>query len=547
MNSSTNKSALTTLVTVFFFWGFIAASNGVFIPFCKHYFHLDQFQSQLIDTAFYFAYYAGALILFLIGEFQGKELIGRWGYKKGIIYGLLFSVIGAITMILAVNYGGFGMVLTGLFIVALGFSLQQTCAQPFMISLGNPETSAHRINLGGGVNSFGTMIGPIIVALALFGSTSTNDAAIQSLELSTVSILYGCVAALFLIAAAMFYFSKSLSSATHETPIQKSGKARQVLLFLTAIMIIVFIPILNSYKQTNIDPAELKHVEMTRLFWLIIGLLAITGTLIFVSKKASAQETQGWGAMQYPQLVLGMLAIFVYVGVEVTIQSNLGELLKKPEFGGLQASQIAPYISMYWGSLMIGRWTGALPVFDVSASWKTRLLILIPVIAFGVVLLFNSIAGNDMSAFYYYIICVAVLIAAFIYSKNKPVLSLLVFSILGMLGMIIGLLTQGTVATYAFLSGGLFCSIMWPCIFSLSIAGLGTYTSQGSAFLIMMILGGAIIPPIQGKCADIFGIHGSYIITVACFAYLAFFAWRVKQLLRKQHIDFDQDMENASH
>jgi FHS family L-fucose permease-like MFS transporter len=108
-------------------------------------------------------------------------------------------------------------------------------------------------------------------------------------------------------------------------------------------------------------------------------------------------------------------------------------------------------------------------------------------------------------------------------------------------------MTTGTVAIYAFLSGGLVCSIMWPSIFSLSIAGLGKYTSQGSAFLIMMILGGGIIPPIQGKIADIIGIHQSYIIAVVCFAYLAFFAFAVKGILRKQGIDYDAEIGAAGH
>src|SRR5690606_17638105 len=99
----TNYSALSTLVTVFFFWGFIAAGNSVFIPFCKHYFDLDQFQSQLIDFAFYTAYFVGALGLFAYGAYGGKDLVGKWGYKKSIVYGLLFSALGAIAMIIAVN------------------------------------------------------------------------------------------------------------------------------------------------------------------------------------------------------------------------------------------------------------------------------------------------------------------------------------------------------------------------------------------------------------------------------------------------------------
>src|SRR3954447_21636026 len=99
----TNYGALGTLVTVFFFWGFIAAGNSVFIPFCKHYFRLDQFQSQLIDFAFYLAYYVGALALFAYGAFGGRDLVAKWGYKKSIVYGLLFSAVGAVAMIVAVN------------------------------------------------------------------------------------------------------------------------------------------------------------------------------------------------------------------------------------------------------------------------------------------------------------------------------------------------------------------------------------------------------------------------------------------------------------
>src|SRR6187402_1996409 len=96
----TNYGALSTLVTVFFFWGFIAAGNSIFIPFCKHYFELDQFQSQLIDFAFYGAYYLGALGLFFFSSRTGKDLVGSWGYKRSIVYGLLFSALGAVAMII---------------------------------------------------------------------------------------------------------------------------------------------------------------------------------------------------------------------------------------------------------------------------------------------------------------------------------------------------------------------------------------------------------------------------------------------------------------
>lgn len=545
----TNYGALGTLVTVFFFWGFIAAGNSVFIPFCKHYFTLDQFQSQLIDFAFYTAYYIGALLLFAYGAFGGKDLVGKWGYKKSIVYGLLFSALGAAAMIIAVNANTFAGMLVGLFIVALGFSLQQTAAQPFAISLGDPATGTSRVNLGGGINSFGTTIGPIVVAIALFGSTAAiTDEQIASLSLSKVIILYTCVGALFIGAAALFYFSKKVPSGIALEKVESGSKALYTLLIMTGLLIIMFVPVFSSYKT---DPATLseaqKHaLESYRLNWLL-GALAVVVIGLIAANMTARKKPSGWGAMQYPQLVLGMLAIFVYVGVEVAIGSNLSELLKQEAFGGFQSSEAAPYISMYWGSLMIGRWAGAVSAFKLSDNSKLLLQIIVPLIAFGIIVGVNTVAQYDMKPLYYYVVCVVIQIAAFYFSKNKPARTLLIFSLLAVAAMIVGTVTTGTIAIYAFLSGGLFCSIMWPCIFSLSIAGLGKYTTEGSAFLIMMILGGGIIPPIQGKLADVIGIHQSYWVCVVCFAYLAFFAFAVKGILKNQGIDYDAAVEGGGH
>lgn len=545
----TNYGALSTLVTVFFFWGFIAAGNSVFIPFCKHYFHLDQFQSQLIDFAFYTAYYVGALALFAYGSFGGKDLVGKWGYKKSIVYGLLFSALGAVAMIVAVNANTFAGMLVGLFIVALGFSLQQTAANPFAINLGDPATGSSRVNLGGGINSFGTTIGPIIVAIALFGSTAAiTDEQIAGLNLSKVIVLYSCVGALFIAAAALFYFSKKVPAGILEEKTEKANKALYTLLIMTGLLIMMFAPVFNSYKTdlTNASAEEVHEMNMYRMYWLL-GALAVVLIGLLAANMSARKKPEGWGAMRYPQLVLGMIAIFVYVGVEVAIGSNLGELLKQESFGGFQASEATPYIAMYWGSLMIGRWAGAIYAFKLSKSTKNILLVIVPFIAFAIIISINTIAKYDMQPLYFYAVCVAVQILAFFISQEKPVRTLLVFSLLAVTAMIIGVSTTGKVAVYAFLSGGLFCSIMWPAIFNLSIAGLGKYTTQGSAFLIMMILGGGIIPPIQGKLADVVGIHQSYWVAVICFAYLAFFAFAVKGILRKQGIDYDAEVAGGGH
>ena len=558
MTQKTNYSALSTLVTVFFFWGFIAASNGVFIPFCKTYFNIDQFQSQLVDFAFYGAYYFGALALFVVSSTTGKDVLNKWGYKNGIIYGLLISSIGALAVLPSVNNAQMGdaqvfyYVLIAYFIVALGFSLQQTAAQPFAISLGDPAKGSHRLNLAGGVNSFGTTIGPIVVALIIFGSTPLSGDELNNLinkgeiQISTIQYLYLGVTALFLGAAALFYFSKKLPSADGETTFETARKAMVILLLITVVISVCFALVFVSYGSTNFSFFK-EHLEEKRLLLLVISLLIILVGLIFAYWQ-SAKNPSGWGAMQKPQLLLGMIAIFTYVGVEVTIQSNLGELLKfvadetkKLNPLGLKVmndAEIAPYISLYWGGLMIGRWVGAITVFNPAKGLKKVLYILVPYIAFGVILLVNFGAYSlvDIVAFS---ICVAVQIGGFFLAKDAPVRTLKIFSLLGVIGMLIGLFAHGNLALYAFLCGGLFCSIMWPCIFSLSIRNLGKYTSQGSAFLIMMILGGAIIPPIQGKLADIIGIQPSYWIAVFCFLYLLIYAYMTKNVLAKQGVETD--------
>ena len=544
MSENKNYSqALSTLVTVFFFWGFIAASNGVFIPFCKTYFQIDQFQSQLVDFAFYGAYYFGALIMFILSNSSGKDIMNKWGYKNSIIYGLLLSCLGALVMFPAMQGAEpgdsqvFYYVLGALFIVGLGFSLQQSAANPFAISLGEPETGSHRLNLAGGVNSLGTTIGPIVVALILFGSTPKSGAELTemiangSITLSTVQMLYLAVGGLFLGAAALFYFSKKLPQGKDDSPFLKAPKAMTALLVMTTLLIACFYFIFDQYK--GLVPNDEVILQLT-----LVSLVVVVGTLL-ISNKLAIKDKDNWGAMQYPQLVLGMLAIFTYVGVEVTIQSNLGELLKVNLGNGLNPiglpsmsdSQIAPLISMYWGGLMIGRWAGAIAVFNPVGKLRTWLYILVPYAAFGVILFVNSISGFDISLLYWFAICVAIQIGGFFLGKEKPALNLKIFGVLGIVSVLIGLFSSGELALFAFLSGGLFCSIMWPSIFALSIHGLGKYTSQGSSFLVMMILGGAIIPPLQGKLADIVGIHSSYWIAVVCFVYLTFFAQKVGKIL----------------
>jgi len=181
----TNWGQFLPLITVFFFWGFVAASNDILIPVFKKAFNLTQSQSQLVSLSFYISYTVGSLLYMLISKSLRQDLINRIGYKNGLIYGLLISVLGTLFFIPAANMGSYLLMISGLFVIGLGFSLLQIVANPLAIALGRPETGSQRLTLAGGINNFGTTVGPLIVSFAIFGSAAiaNTEASIESVKL----------------------------------------------------------------------------------------------------------------------------------------------------------------------------------------------------------------------------------------------------------------------------------------------------------------------------------------------------------------------------
>jgi FHS family L-fucose permease-like MFS transporter len=402
------------------------------------------------------------------------DLINRIGYKNSLALGLTISALGTLLFYPAANSGSFELMLSGLFTVGLGFSLQQTVANPLAIALGPINTGSQRLTLAGGINNLGTTIGPLIVSFAIFGSATSKT---TTLDIESVKIPYLILGAAFLLVAVFLKFSSL--------------------------------------------PDKPEAV---------------------VASDDSISNDRGH-ALKYPQLILGMIAIFVYVGVEVSTASNLPAYMEKDL--GFLTKDIAPYISLYWASLMIGRWTGAVEAFTDKMDLQKILRFIAPYLAFGVFLLVNAIAKHDLTPFYVYALIILVLIGADMASKGNPARMLLIFSGLGILALLIGMATTGMTSVYAFTSVGLFCSTLWPCIFTLAISGLGKNTSQGSSFLIMMIMGGGIVSWLQGVVADETTIHSSYIIGVLCFAYLAFYAWKVRGILKAQGISFESKISGG--
>ena len=463
---------MPVLISVFFFWGFVAASNDILIPVFKEHLNLQQWQGQLISVAFYVAYTVGSIIYFLVSKASGGDILNRIGYKNGIALGLVLSALGTLLFYPAAMTSSFGLMISGLFVVGLGFSLQQTAANPLAINIGDPKKGSQRLSLAGGINNIGTTIGPVLVSFAIFGSLKAG-AKLQNLE--SIKTPYLILGLAFLIVAIIFKFS-SLPNKIHHEEEMPNAK-------------------LNSPSRKS--------------------------------------------ALSYPQLWLGMIGIFLYVGVEVSTASNLPEFMRQHLHTA--TDQVAPYVSLFWASLMIGRWSGAVGAFDLKKSTKEILRFFLPYAAFSVFLLVNFLANHDLQPFYLYFFVIIAIIIADILSKGNPARQLMIFSGLGITALIIGILSDGMVSVYSFISVGLFCSTLWPCIFTLAIAGLGKRTNDGSSFLIMMIMGGGLVSWLQGYLAkdELLGIQWSYITGIACFAYLAFYGWRAKHLLKLQGIDYD--------
>lgn len=512
------KRAFTALILVFFFWGFVASGNDILIPVFRKALDLSQTQSQMVSFAFYVAYTVGSIAYVVISKLRKKDILASIGYRKGLALGLAISAVGTgmfypaaqhyvkaethyqeelvayydrmtmmhtgqltldfytqneNTKIVAQNEfksaknTAFVLFISGLFIVGLGFSLQQTVANPLAIVLGNPAEGNNRLSLAGGINNIGTTIAPLIVSFALFGKVGGDN----DLDVGAVKTPY-LILGLAFLAAAYFFLKSSI-------------------------------------------PDQIENNE------------------------EHSAETSKKSVFKYPQLVLGMVAIFVYVGVEVSTASNLPEFMKQKLH--VQESDIAPYVSLFWASLMIGRWTSAGMVFAKSDRQKMLFRWLLPYGAFLVFLLSNAIAGRDVTVFFPYAGVIALLVLADYISKGNPSKQLMIYSTGGILALAVGIFGDGMLSAYAFISVGLFCSTLWPCIYTLAISGLGAKTNEASGYLIMMIMGGGFISVTQGALAEIssIGIQTSYWVGVACFVYLAFYGMRAAQILKKQGLSLE--------
>lgn len=317
-------------------------------------------------------------------------------------------------------------------------------------------------------------------------------------------------------------------------------------------------PVLVSYAIFGSAGSSDTALELSavKVPYLVLGAAFVAAAVFFKFSKVPDQITSEShentarisvvSVIRTPQVLLAMIAIFVYVGVEVATASNLPEFMKQKL--GTSESEVAPFVSLFWASLMIGRWSSAAGAFGVSDELKQKLSLLLPFMAFAIFMLVNFIAGHNVQVFYPYLFIILILMLADAFTGGNPVRQLLVYSSLGAISLVVGICANGMVSVFAFIAVGLFCSTLWPCIFTLGIAGLKEKTNIASSLMIMMIMGGGFISQWQASLGNlsVFGIQGSYWLGVVCFIYLVFFTVTVQKILRKEGVS-STESPNITH
>jgi FHS family L-fucose permease-like MFS transporter len=348
--------------------------------------------------------------------YPSAKIIDFLGYQRAMVIGLITMGAGALLFVPAASAPSYPLFLAALIILAAGMTVLQTSANPYVAILGPPRTASSRLNLTQAFNSLGTTIAPT------FGS----------------KLILGAVAA----PVAVEVFRAMTPGQRHAYQIEQASAVKSPYIGL-AIALFVLAVIIGLYKLPKIASAE-RHGK--------------TNDSIF----------------NHQHLVLGAVAIFLYVGAEVSIGSFLTNYLNKPEIGNLTLKDAADMLKYYWGGAMVGRFIGSAVLQKLKP---------------GYVLGFNALVA-------------AILVA-------------------------VSMLTLGNTAMWSILLVGLFNSIMFPTIFTLGVAELGPLTGDGSGLLIAAIIGGAIVPYIQGWFADMpsIGIHHAFFLPVLCYLYIAFYGF----------------------
>ena len=300
--------------------------------------------------------------------------------------------------------------------------------------------------------------------------------------------------------------------------------------------------IFQYFAKTGAHGAESVKVPYLA-FCIIFLVLAAVFYVIHLPHVGEGKVEPGAGALRYPHVILGVLAIFMYVGGEVSVGSSIINFLGQKNVAGLDPVDASKYVALFWGGMLIGRFMASVELSEMKRLNKQLLLLGIPVLGFVLLLLSRSWDGDTKSfdfgqgwgIVHNYLPLLALCWLLFQFGKALPGRTLLIFSATIVALLAVSIITGGKTAMWCVVGIGLFTSIGWPNIFSLALDGMGVYKSQVSSLLVMAVLGGAILPPLQGRIADMIdshqqagfqtGIQYAFIVPLIAYAYVGFYGW----------------------
>jgi len=288
--------------------------------------------------------------------------------------------------------------------------------------------------------------------------------------------------------------------------------------------------IYEYFAKTGASGAESVKIPYL-VFAIIFAVIAVIFFFLHLPHVGEGKIEAGIGALKYPHVVLGMLAIFMYVGGEVSVGSQIIKYLGQPDVANMAPIDAKNYVALFWGGMLIGRFMGAVELSEMRKANKQFLLIGIPVLAFFLLWLLRSWDsgqhqfdfGAGWTIVQNYLPLLALCWLFFQFGKGIAGRTLFVFSATIVALLAIAILLGGKMAMWCIVGVGLFTSIGWPNIFSLALDRMGVLKSQVSSLLVMAVVGGAVLPPIMGKIADYWNRQTAFIVPLIAYAYVAFY------------------------
>ena len=292
--------------------------------------------------------------------------------------------------------------------------------------------------------------------------------------------------------------------------------------------------IFQYFAHTGAQGADSVKVPYL-MFCIVFLILAVIFFLIHLPHVGEGKIESGAGALLYPHVVLGVLAIFMYVGGEVSIGSSLINFLGQKNVAGMSEIEAKNYVALFWGGMLIGRFMGAVELSEMKKIKKQIFLLIIPILGFLLFWVLRS-WNSDQHQFDFaggwtivqnYLPLLALCWVMFQFGKAMAGRTLLIFGSTIVVLLAIAMLMGGKLAMWCVVGVGLFTSIGWPNIFSLALDGMGVYKSQVSSLLVMAVLGGALLPPLMGLIADVtHDLKFAFIVPLIAYAYVAFYGWK---------------------